>query len=157
MRFMISLHYLHWIFYQDGCVTIFTFSMVIRIPLHFSDRALAVSVSITIYYLHIPKVRQQGNRYFIRMLKHQLKKSASQNKNYVGYYITGLFHRAISQSGTSLNSWAIKKSVGQYTRKLANYLNCPQSNSNELLACLREKPARQVVQFQKEIEVKTWI
>ncbi|XP_046451699.1 venom carboxylesterase-6-like [Daphnia pulex] len=65
----------------------------------------------------------------------------------------GLFHRAISQSGTSLNSWAIKKSVGQYTRKLANYLNCPQSNSNELLACLREKPARQVVQFQKKIEI----
>lgn len=56
-------------FYQDGYVTIFALSMVIRIPLHFSDRALAVSVSITIYYLHIPKVRKQGNRCYMLKLE----------------------------------------------------------------------------------------
>nr|CAH0100418.1 unnamed protein product [Daphnia galeata] len=65
----------------------------------------------------------------------------------------GLFHRAISQSGTALNHWAMKKNVGSYAKQLAKYLNCPQSNSNELLACLRKKPADQLVRFQKKIGI----
>ena len=48
----------------------------------------------------------------------------------------------------------MKKSVGFHTKELAKYLDCPHSNSDEMLSCLRGKPAEQVVRFQKEIMVK---
>ncbi|XP_069696406.1 venom carboxylesterase-6-like isoform X2 [Periplaneta americana] len=55
----------------------------------------------------------------------------------------GLFHRAISQSGTAFNGWAFApngSSTGQ-AEKLGGLLNCPTQNSGELVACLRSKDA----------------
>lgn len=67
----------------------------------------------------------------------------------------GLFHRAITQSGSSLNGWALErdKSVGSYSKLLAEDLGCPTSVSSELMACLRTKPVRDMVLFRKKIEV----
>lgn len=67
----------------------------------------------------------------------------------------GLFHRAITQSGSSLNGWALEreKSVGTYSKLLAEDLGCPTSVSSELMACLRSKPVRDMVLFRKKIEV----
>ncbi|XP_032786528.2 venom carboxylesterase-6 [Daphnia magna] len=79
--------------------------------------------------------------------------AASVNYHILSPLSKGLFHRAIAQSGSTLNPWAKKNSVAVYTKKLAQYLKCPHENSTQLLACLRQKPANQIVRFQKEIEI----
>lgn len=61
--------------------------------------------------------------------------------------------RAIAQSGTSLCSWAILNYVGEYTKRLGKHMNCPVSNSTELVDCLRNKDARDLILFQHQIEV----
>ncbi|XP_046639318.1 venom carboxylesterase-6-like isoform X1 [Daphnia pulicaria] len=65
----------------------------------------------------------------------------------------GLFHRAISQSGAPGCPWAIQKSVGEYTRLLAEDLNCPTSNSRELLACLRNMEAAKILEFKRKLVI----
>ncbi|KAB0800467.1 hypothetical protein PPYR_06207 [Photinus pyralis] len=53
----------------------------------------------------------------------------------------GLFHRAISQSGTVLMPWAIQESGLQKTRELAESLNCLDSDTRTLIDCLKAIPA----------------
>ncbi|XP_046453239.1 esterase FE4-like [Daphnia pulex] len=65
----------------------------------------------------------------------------------------GLFHRAISQSGAPGCPWAIQRSVGEYTRLLAEDLNCPTSNSRELLACLRNTEASKILEFKRKLVI----
>ncbi|XP_046639321.1 venom carboxylesterase-6-like isoform X4 [Daphnia pulicaria] len=65
----------------------------------------------------------------------------------------GLFHRAIAQSGATGCPWAIQHSVGEYTRILAEDLNCPTSNSRELLACLRNTDAKQIMESRKKLMI----
>ncbi len=65
----------------------------------------------------------------------------------------GLFHRAIAQSGATGCPWAIQHSVGEYTRLLADDLNCPTSNSRELLACLRNIDAKQIMESRKKMMI----
>jgi carboxylesterase type B len=65
----------------------------------------------------------------------------------------GLFHRAISQSGAPGCPWAIQKSVGEYTRLLAEDLNCPTSNSRELLACLKNTEAAEILEFKRKLVI----
>ncbi|EFX78593.1 hypothetical protein DAPPUDRAFT_105042 [Daphnia pulex] len=62
----------------------------------------------------------------------------------------GLFHRAIAQSGSTRCPWALQKTVGEYTHSLANNLNCPTSDSRQLLQCLRRKSARQIIMDRKK-------
>jgi hypothetical protein len=62
----------------------------------------------------------------------------------------GLFHHAISQSGATGCPWAIQKSVGEYKRLPAEDLNCPTSNSRELLACLRKTEAVKILEFKRK-------
>jgi carboxylesterase type B len=64
-----------------------------------------------------------------------------------------LFHRAIAQSGATGCPWAIQHSVGEYTRILAEDLNCPTSNSRELLACLRNTDAKQIMESRKKLMI----
>ncbi|KAK4008458.1 hypothetical protein OUZ56_013598 [Daphnia magna] len=79
--------------------------------------------------------------------------AASVHYHLLSPHSKGLFHRAIAQSGSSLNSWALEKSVGSYTRRLGQHFNCPHSNSSEMVACLRTKPAREIVGFRRKIEI----
>jgi carboxylesterase type B len=65
----------------------------------------------------------------------------------------GLFHRAIAQSGATGCPWALHRSVGEYTRLLAEDLNCPTSNSRELLACLRNIDAKQIMESRKKLMI----
>lgn len=62
--------------------------------------------------------------------------------------------KAIAQSGTSLCSWSLLNYVGTYTRGLATYMNCPVSNSTELVECLRGKDAKEMVMYLNKIEVR---
>nr|AHJ81344.1 carboxylesterase [Locusta migratoria] len=50
----------------------------------------------------------------------------------------GLFHRAISQSGVSLNAWAVPRPGGlQKAQKVAALVGCPTEPSAALVDCLR--------------------
>ncbi|XP_069696446.1 esterase E4-like [Periplaneta americana] len=61
----------------------------------------------------------------------------------------GLFHRAISMSGTALINWALgHPGVGRNnTHKLARQLNCPTEPSDELVKCLKNKDAYEITQL----------
>ncbi|XP_071875787.1 carboxylic ester hydrolase [Bombus fervidus] len=59
----------------------------------------------------------------------------------------GLFHRAISQSGTSDCRWALAKpgSARKKATKVAELLSCPSENSKQLVECLRTKDAIELI------------
>lgn len=63
----------------------------------------------------------------------------------------GLFHRAIAQSGSTRCPWAHTKSIGAYTRILAEDVNCPTTNSKELLKCLRSKDVKEFLDSKKKM------
>ncbi|XP_078589515.1 fatty acyl-CoA hydrolase precursor, medium chain-like [Branchiostoma floridae x Branchiostoma japonicum] len=58
---------------------------------------------------------------------------------------TGLFHRAISQSGVAGMPITRKGDVGR-TEYLASGLNCTTSSYDEMMSCLREKPGQDVAE-----------
>nr|CAD7454741.1 unnamed protein product [Timema tahoe] len=53
----------------------------------------------------------------------------------------GLFHRAISQSGTALNVFAWPIDGLDLARRQARLMGCPERNTTELVACLRAADA----------------
>lgn len=55
----------------------------------------------------------------------------------------GLFHRAIAASGSAIGNWPIEKNQLKLAEKQARLLNCPESNSTEILKCLKDKPAEE--------------
>ncbi|XP_018562424.1 venom carboxylesterase-6-like [Anoplophora glabripennis] len=57
----------------------------------------------------------------------------------------GLFNRGMSHSGTALGPWAIKRNALQHAKKLAVLLGCPDSPSEELKKCLKQRPAEDVL------------
>ncbi|XP_069696448.1 esterase FE4-like isoform X2 [Periplaneta americana] len=68
----------------------------------------------------------------------------------------GLFHRAISLSGTALNVWALAppEVSKKNAKKLATALHCPTESSRELISCLKEKEAYDIT---KTLEIfQTW-
>ncbi|XP_026684258.1 venom carboxylesterase-6 [Diaphorina citri] len=62
------------------------------------------------------------------------------------YYIRrglyqGLFHRAISMSGTSLCPWTLAENLPEKTKIIANQLGCPVECNEKMVECLRSRPA----------------
>ena len=68
----------------------------------------------------------------------------------------GLFHRAILQSGAGSCPWALKPSelVLQDTKRLGELLKCPTDSSVELINCLKQSEAKDVIQAQTKF--KKW-
>ena len=66
---------------------------------------------------------------------------------------TGLFHRAIAQSGATTAPWAVQHHVKEWTMILAQDVGCPIYNttSRDVLACLRKVEAKPLVEFRKKI------
>ncbi|XP_069696452.1 juvenile hormone esterase-like [Periplaneta americana] len=66
----------------------------------------------------------------------------------------GLFHRAVSQSGNAICSWAL--TPGGRPRHLAEEVaalfDCPTESSSELIACLREKDAYEVFGSEQKLK-----
>jgi len=58
----------------------------------------------------------------------------------------GLFHKAISQSGTGHSPWAWSpvKEAKEHALRLANHLDCPETSS-ELLTCLQSKTSQEII------------
>jgi carboxylesterase type B len=60
--------------------------------------------------------------------------------------LSGLFHRAISQSGTALNVWAWPKDSLFLARRQAAYAGCnPDDDTAGIVACLRKVDAQTLV------------
>ncbi|XP_031784758.1 uncharacterized protein LOC100121199 isoform X2 [Nasonia vitripennis] len=57
----------------------------------------------------------------------------------------GMFKRAVLMSGSALNPDAIGKAPLQITEQVAHALNCPQSNDDELAACLKIRPVEKLL------------
>ncbi|XP_058812191.1 juvenile hormone esterase [Topomyia yanbarensis] len=57
----------------------------------------------------------------------------------------GLFHRAIAQSGTALNPWAIARSPKERAFRLGEQLGCFTNNTDELLSYLRKASPQKIV------------
>lgn len=61
--------------------------------------------------------------------------------------ITGLFHRAISHSGSALALWARSRPsiIRQKTLAFGILVGCPVDSSAELLECLQSVPANDLM------------
>ena len=57
----------------------------------------------------------------------------------------GLFHRAISQSGSSTAIWALQRAFKDSAQTLAEYFNCSTESSGQILACLQSKDEKDLV------------
>ncbi|XP_064209130.1 neuroligin-2-like [Anguilla rostrata] len=57
----------------------------------------------------------------------------------------GLFHRAIAQSGSAISSWSVNYQPLKYTQILAHKVGCSGGEGAELVACLRGKSFRELV------------
>lgn len=59
---------------------------------------------------------------------------------------TGLFQRAIIQSGSALSSWAVNYQPVKYTRLLAEKAGCNVLDTVDMVDCLRQKNAKELVE-----------
>jgi len=66
----------------------------------------------------------------------------------------GLFHRAISQSGCVLNSWLYARYPKQQAQSLAKKVNCPTQSSQEMVKCLKNVNAKDIVSTHREMRVQ---
>ncbi|XP_063233546.1 esterase FE4-like [Bacillus rossius redtenbacheri] len=69
---------------------------------------------------------------------------ASVHYNILSPMSKGLFHRAISESGSALNPWAFVRNSEARARRLGELLGHATSSAQELLQALREAPADQL-------------
>ncbi|XP_023312778.1 venom carboxylesterase-6-like, partial [Anoplophora glabripennis] len=70
---------------------------------------------------------------------------ASVHFHYFSPLSKGLFIRGVSQSGTAIAPSATKKNALQRAKKLAVLLGCPDSPSEELKKCLKQRPVQDIL------------
>ncbi|KAJ4451371.1 hypothetical protein ANN_02833 [Periplaneta americana] len=78
---------------------------------------------------------------------------ASTQYHYLSPLSSGLFHRGISMSGSTLCPWAYMEAGPEKAHKLGALLGCHEKSSKELVECLRTRPARQIVEKVKHFQV----
>lgn len=77
----------------------------------------------------------------------------------ISYFVfSGLFHKAISESGTALVPWA-EAPPGEpklNAFRLAKFLNCPQAPSERMIKCLRSLDSYDIIdtEFKFYVRVK---
>ena len=75
--------------------------------------------------------------------------SASAHMHMLSPLSKGLVHKVISLSGTGVNYWANRNTQhGFYARKLAEIMECPTDNSEEMIQCLRRAHPIKLTQAQ---------
>ncbi|XP_049862978.1 venom carboxylesterase-6-like [Schistocerca gregaria] len=62
----------------------------------------------------------------------------------------GLFHAAISQSGTALCPWASSQEPTLYANKLGSLVGCSWTSTAELVQCLRKKEGRVIIEADRQ-------
>jgi len=60
---------------------------------------------------------------------------------------TGLFHKAISQSGSALKIWALSRNTLQQSRELSSAMGCPTFDTKAMIDCLKKVDARKLVSY----------
>jgi len=70
--------------------------------------------------------------------------SASVHYHILSPMSKGLFHTALSASGSALNPWAFQPNPIPHSKKFGKLLNCPTESSSELVKCLRTKDAHDI-------------
>lgn len=71
--------------------------------------------------------------------------SAAMHFHYFSPLSRGLFHRGMSFSGTSLNSWALQERALLRAQTIGVALGCPTNTSKILVECLKTRPASSIV------------
>lgn len=66
----------------------------------------------------------------------------------------GLFHNAISMSGTVFAHWAFSPNPMVHTKRLAIAHGCPFDDSKELVDCLSKKDAKELIDKQDRLYVR---
>lgn len=63
---------------------------------------------------------------------------------------TPYFHNVIAESGSALSSWAFDSSPQRHAQDIASGLDCPTDSTKEMIACLKAKPAKDIVLSHKK-------
>ncbi|XP_053682970.1 venom carboxylesterase-6-like [Sabethes cyaneus] len=71
--------------------------------------------------------------------------SASVQLHYLSPMTRGLFRNGIGHSGSALNPWVFAENSAEKARTIASSIGCSVISSKEMLKCLREKSARDIV------------
>ncbi|GAB6023571.1 hypothetical protein CHUAL_008342 [Chamberlinius hualienensis] len=71
--------------------------------------------------------------------------SASVLYHYLSPMSAGLFHRAIAASGTPLCPIIFQNDALKHAKQMANFFNCSSDNTTEIIECLREVPAVDII------------
>ena len=66
-------------------------------------------------------------------------------------YLTGLFHKAISQSGVALNPWASVVNPKIYAYRLCELLGNKTENHQEIINFLKTIPCTELIKAQEKI------
>lgn len=57
---------------------------------------------------------------------------------------SGLFHRAVAMSGSNVGNWPVPKHQLNLAQKQARLVGCPETNSKEIMKCLKTKSAKEL-------------
>ncbi|KAL2094543.1 hypothetical protein ACEWY4_009262 [Coilia grayii] len=63
----------------------------------------------------------------------------------LSHHSEGLFHRAIAQSGSAISSWSVNYRPLDYTKILARKVGCSNTDTADMVDCLRRKSFRELV------------
>jgi carboxylesterase type B len=69
-------------------------------------------------------------------------------------FSAGLFHHAISQSGSAINAWALDENPRTKTFLLGEVLGCRTNDSNKLVDFLRTVSVRRLVESMDKLKAK---
>lgn len=70
---------------------------------------------------------------------------------------SGLFSRAIHQSGSSINYWAVYRNVKEQAKRFAAKFGCPTATSVDIVKCLKSQNAKTLVLAHRELMVISMI
>lgn len=90
----------------------------------------------------------QGDRESITLLGFSAG-GASVHLFYLSTMTKGLFKNGISYSGCALNPWVLSENSKEKAHKIAHNVGCSTENHEELLKCLKQKPAGDIVRSVK--------
>ncbi|CAK1551293.1 unnamed protein product [Leptosia nina] len=77
--------------------------------------------------------------------------AASVHFHYLSPRSRGKFQRGIMSSGSALAPWALQTKPEKYAKAMSDIVGCPMSDSQEMVNCLRNKPAKDLVEAQRDL------
>lgn len=69
-------------------------------------------------------------------------------------FISGLFHRAISESGTGTHFWVINHHPRSQALRLGAQVGCPTHDTKQMIQCMKRLEASEIVGVHTEVMVR---